>query len=421
MNWRSCLILRSVNIRTMHPHPIDPHNHAPEATPDDVWGDTGGLQATHGGPATVLPPKRIKAKGSSPAPVGKPNEGLRIEAKTQRRDANDADHRLDVQEIDGSVVRLDPEAPLAPKMPRQITFHERPAKVTANPQQRGEGKDWGRSRQQSFRWILGTGAGVATVVVTAMMLLPLINESNAARPRPAQSERMQAPEDNGEDLKALNAMLARQSEAEQIFRTFASASIADDFLPVIRDAKTVEPLIRSNLRPPVVSKAWIPPEDTRWNVFDAKGSSYGLLEGTLPDYSKFSAYLILSENHLLLDWKASTGYGTATFDELEKNQGDPAEIRARITPCQFYTIVFPETEFQSYQMISPDNEKAIWCYTHRGDPVHKAIVSLFVGGEILKSTPEPKEVTLRLEHAPAGALPNQWLISELLHNSWIIP
>ncbi len=397
---------------------FDPNNHVPEATQDDVWGDPVGLQAASNGVVTVLPPKRSKLENQAPS-SGKEIEGIRIGETSGRLPAEETEGRLEVQEIDGTVVRLAPEEPSAPKVPRQIKFLERPVKAPVDPYRRGESKDWGFARKQSIRWIVGTGVGVISLVVFSMMLLPMINQSNAARP--AENALVLDTADEIKGAEALNAMLSRQPEAEQVFRKFAAASIARDVLPLLRDVDQVQPLVLQGDWKPLVSRDWVPSDDTTWSVFDMDGSPYGVLEGTLPDFSTFSAYFLLSENHLQLDWKATTRHGTASMTELARGQGNPAEIRAKISPCGYFTAAYPEADYQSYQFVSSDDETSIWCYTRKGGEADHALAKLFQNGAILQSSLEPRKVTLRLERGGADSFPNQWLVSEVLGDDWIIP
>ena len=398
----------------------DPHNHVPEVSSDDVWGDAVALAPNPSGHATVLPPKRPKAP-DSPPPTRNSMTGLRIESQTQNRPAYDvSSHQLEVQEIDGSVVRLDPEPPEVEKIPRQFTFRERPAATIDTSENRGEGPEWGHARKYPIRWMLGASAAVAAVVVTSMGLLPLVNKSNAARPIVAETPWVQSKE-SIKGAATLNDMLGRKTEADQILRKYLTATIVDEIIPLTRDPKTVEPLIREIHRPMRVPKAWAPTQDTNWSVKDTDGSLFGLLEGTLPDFSRIHAYFVLSENHLFLDWKATTGFGTATFDDLERNQGDPSEIRATLIPSDYYTNIFPEEKYQSYQLVAPDQLKAIWCYALHDSDEYDKIRRMFQGGEILKSTPEPQKLTLRLARGPEGSLLNQWLIADILHKDWITP
>lgn len=398
----------------------DPHNHVPEVTPVDVWDDDGGSAPIAASVATlVLPVRNLLRLPPRPGANVKKPSGLRIDAKTPERHAIAPDQHLEVQKLDGQVLRLDPASPEIAKMPRLPARQAKPARNEVNHTPPGEGAEWGHSRKLPIRWLLWIGLGITSLVIVALVLLPLINQSNAARP--ATVGLVMDQEDVIEGLAALNDLTTRQLDAEQIYRAFASTSIVEEILPLVRNAPAMEPLIRKASRSAPVSRQWLPPEDTTWSVFDREGLTCGLLAGSLPDFSKFNAYLILVHNQLYLDWKASTGYGTATFQQLQENQGDPAEIRAMVLLSEFYTAAFPEAEFQSYQLMSPDDSQSIWCYTRRGEPAHHALGKLFQVGEILERSLEHQKVTVRLAHGPAGALPNQWLIAEMLHQDWITP
>jgi hypothetical protein len=408
----------------MNPTLDDPNNHVPEVSPDDVWGDVDGCQpeirvAVAVVPPTVLPPKRPKQEPRNKDSNGGGQEGLRIESNRQRRSADEAVHQLEVQEIDGSVVRLDPEMPTAPRMPRQITFHEKPVEVAVDEARKGEGREWGKVAKHSRWWILGTSIGVAAVVVFALMMLPRINQANAAKPRPGDYGLVVDQDKNVKAIQAINDMLARQPEAEQIYRKFATALIAEDVVPLLHDFKRIEPLFKAAPSLPALGKDWDPSRDTTWSVFESQGTPFGILEGTLPDFTRFSAYLVLTDGRLLLDWKGTTAYSTATFEQLAENQGDSSEIRAFIKPSGYYSAVFPESEYQSYQLISPDNQDAVWCYTRHKTPAAAETTRLFPSGDILDASQDAKKATLRLIRGPEGSLPNQWLVEEMLHKDWI--
>lgn len=394
---------------------IDPHNHVPEVTPDDEWGDAEGLHPNFDAAATILPPKRQR---TDEAP-GRANEGLRIESTQIRRENSEPAQTLEVQQIDGTVVRLAPEEPSVEKMPRHIAFHERPAREVEEPARRGEGKEWGRSRKQSFRWILGLSAVVVAMVVVGLMMLPSINKPNLARK--GESGPVYVPDKDSKGTEALNAMLGRQGEAEQVFRKYASAQVADDVLHLIRSPRLVEPLLRAAFKPGTVDKDWVPGDNTQWSVFEVGNIQYGILEGRFPDFTNFAAYFIFGDDQLLLDWKATTAYGSSGFDALALGKGDPTEIRGRLSPSGYYSAVFPESDYQSYQLISADKEQAIWCYASRDGEAHAKLTPIFKSGDILQSAPTEQKVTLRLNRGPEDALPNQWVIAEMLHKDWLIP
>lgn len=412
----------------MNPKLADPNNHVPAVAPDDAWGDVEGCltgpivveeiveQVPVTLPTAVLPPKRpkeVSAQGSSG------DEGLRIDSNIQRRLPDEPEARLEVQEIDGSVVRLDPEVPAAPRMPRQLTFHEKPPENPEARERQGEGREWGRASRFSIRWIAAISVTVAGVVIAALVMLPKINQANAARPN--DMELVVETDDNVEEIAAIQDMLARQPEATQMFRKFATARLVDDVLPLLRDRQSVEPLVRGKNWAPIAPSDWEPAAGINWLVFDQKGQAFGILEGGLPDFTTFSVYLALKDGQLHLDWKATTGYSTAGFDEMSKGTGDTSEVRAFASPSGFYTDVFPELEYQSWQLFSPDGEQAIWAYTPRGSREDADLGRVLSKGAILDEAQGKKKVTLKLARPPSGGLPNQWLVEEMLHKDWITP
>ncbi len=397
----------------MDPVIHDPHNHAPAATPDDVWGDAEGTIASHGSILAILPRKKTLTEE---APQIRNNEGLRIEARPIERDGSGS---LEVQEITGSVLRLDPEIPMEAKMPRTVTFHERPPDAGKKTKP-AEDVEWGSKRKHPLLWIIGTGAAVCATVVVAMMLQPAINEKNAIRPGQGLAKMILDPDDEIARSEEIESMLERQFEAEQVFRKFASAMIADEVLLTLHNSGKMKALVRSRSLPVRVSKDWVPAESTTWSVFDNDGRAYGILTGTLPDYSNFAAYLIPTDKILHLDWKATTAYSTATIAELRKGQGDSSEIRARIAPADFFSNVFPEDQYASYQLSSPDNSEILWCYARHGERAAVALHRLFLKGDIIQDSTEPKKVTVRLERGPEDAQPHQWLVSDV-RNEWITP
>lgn len=400
-------------IPTMETRLADPHNHVPEVSPDDVWGDAETMSPHFPAAATILPPKRTTVENPPKSGQNRLEEGLRIESKSRPAAAEETATRLEVTEIDGSVLRLEPDESAAPKVPRQVTFHER--KPTHRKGDRGEGKDWGIASKTSLRWLVGIGFGISGLVVAAMLALPKVNVSTAARKELTKTAPVV------ETVTALDILLPLQPDAEQVFRIYARSAVVDDFLPHLRNRAAVEPLVRAAGCTPLVSKDWIPNEATTWRVVDGKDVAFGVLEGKLPSFNSFRAYLAKDGEQMLLDWKATTAYSTATFPDLEKRQGDPSEIRGFILPSRFFTSVFPEQEYLSYQFLSPDRHTTLWAYARRDSSAGAAIAKLFRSGEIIDSTPEETPVTLRLAPAPAGSQPNQWLVDEFLHDDWLLP
>ncbi len=389
----------------MNPSRPDPQNHVPKVALGDGWGDADGIASKNSGRlGSGLPPRRTARERPAPTP---------------RTGSTEVAQRLEVQEISGSVVRLNHQAPAPLKVPRLPTFIERPPLEDHPERPRGENRQWGATHRRPNHWILGAGVLVVAIVVVTLMLLPSINAPNAARA--IQAPAVAILEEKIQGMDVLNVLILQQPEAMQIFRAYATASHVNDLVPTIRDGHALRETLRRHWRPKELSKRWAPAADSTWNVLELSGHPCGVLEGTFPDQTKYSAYFILEDGRLLLDWKATAAFGTASFGQLEKNTGDPGEIRGEISHAEFYSSLFPEADYQSYRLLSPDGQIAIWCYARRGAVPNQVISPLFHKGDLDMEVQQSRKVTVRLEQGPDGALPNQWLIGDVLHLDWVTP
>ncbi len=398
----------------------DPNNHVPEVTPDDAWGDSEVPFTEYHQPTALLPPRRT-VKDKSSAPAASIEMGLRIEPRSNSDELAEEPQRLMVQEFNGDIVRLNQDESAPPKVDRIVTFHERPANLQSADTPRGEGREWGRAHRGSTKWIWGMVAAVAVLVALGIFLLPTINAPNAPRKVPG-SESVAVPEDPTSLLvERMNRLLERQDDAARIYRSFSQATISDEALPYLRNGEGLKDTLRANWTPMGIPSDWAPADDSNWSVIELAGNACGLFQGLLPDGSGFTAYFTSDHDQLLLDWKATTGYGTATFVQLKSGPCDASEIRGVITFSDYYTPTFPESDYQSFRLASPDDQQTLWCYATRDSVAFEKISTELAPGSIATEERGPQKVTLRLESGPEGSLPNQWMIGDLLHLDWLSP
>jgi hypothetical protein len=394
----------------------------PDLTADDVWADP---ECLYDGGHWMLPLKRPGSLNGKPAKPNGHEGGLRIGSGLPSPIAapeNDPPG-LEIAVISGEIVRLDPEIPAVERVPRQFTFQQRTADAGKSRRSAGETSEWGRSRKatpRSILWIAGCSLAVTSVVVGAMMMLPRINRSNAMELRPGQTELVIA-EDTRDAAKPITEMLARQNEAERLYQAWLTATSKDDIFHLVRNPEVVLPRIPGDALPGLAPEDALPGRGTTWNAFERNGLVFGMLEGELPDHTPFSAYFVIVDGALRMDWEATTARGSADFATLARREGDASGIRGWLKPSDFYTLAFPEAQYQSYQLLSPDQRASLWVYAPLDEPAHRLLSGEFEGGAILSGTPLPKKFTLRLKAGSDDALPNQWTIVELLHKDWIAP
>ena len=400
----------------------DPNNHVPEVTPDDAWGDSDSHFAEVAQPTAILPPRRSLVLDKPASRVEPVEIGLRIDTRLMQDEPSEVPRKLEVLDFNTNVIRLDQDENSPPKVDRIVTFHERPASLPSRGNPHGEGREWGHAHRGSLRWLWGMGGGVALLVVLGIALLPAINAPNAARELPGSDSPFTEEDTTSLLARQMGQMLQQQPEAMQTYRSFIHATTADEALTFIHGGEALKDTLRANWKPVQIPDQWAPPDDSTWTVIDREGHALGLLQGVLPDLTKFTAYFALNDqNQLLLDWKATTGYGTSPFVELEGGPCDASEIRGVVSFSDFYTSVLPEADYQCFRLTSPDERNFVWCYTLRDSEEFTRISAELNPGSIDTESRKPIKATLRLECGPVGSLKNQWLIGELLHLDWTSP
>lgn len=354
----------------------------------------------------VLPTARTPVGSMNRAAMAK--SGLRIGVDAARETPTHSSRRIEVNELNRAAVRLESTIPAPPKVVGKIAVREDDLTLP----NAGAAPWW--SGWVRIRWIAATGAAIVAMVILTMALLPIINAPNAPRADSKGRSLQVVNEEKIEGLDAMNRLLAKQPEAMRIFRLYAQAVRVDEILPLLWDGEAIKETLRDRWRPLRVPSHWTPPADCTWTVFEATGHLDGLLQGNFPDHSGFEAYFIDDGNRMLLDWKATTAYGTASFAQLAKNEGDGSEIRGKITVADFYSATWSESEYQCYLFTSPDDRIGIWCYARRGEAAANTISELLKVGEITQEAEASRSMTLGLERGASGGQPNQWLIKAIL-------
>ncbi len=396
---------------------LDPNNHAPAVMPDDGWDDLEGFTELPQVAITVLPPRRLP---TARAGTDKPEAALRIEPTLAPLKIDDTPQRLEVREFDGGVVRL--EQPLVEKIERvQLPFKERPARNPDSQHIHGEDRKWGHVQRRPLRWMIGGGAGVAAAVIFSLAMLPAINAPNQGLAQPL-GPIPNAPDSKIEGMAEMDAMLARQDDARRIYARYATAVVADDVGQLVLNGAALREKLRENWRRQPVPAGWEPSADSGWSAYMVGGRACGVLTGALPDGSEFAAWFVTAEDgSLALDWEATAGYGTAPFEKLAVGAGDGSRIRGTMSAVDFYTAAWPEETYRSFRFVSPDGGTLLWCYTRRGTSEEAGISSPLVPGSIVRQAENSRRMTVSLARGPDGSLPNQWLVTEMLHLDWVAP
>jgi len=289
---------------------------------------------------------------------------------------------------------------------------------------RGERGDWGDEKGHgSFRWMAYTGIGVILLVVLTVFLSQKLGRKPDRESDKSQFSQLAPEEESGvetdEDPGMLEMLTNSQDKAKEIYARYATAKTPGELSGCLyHDAETM-PLLTDRWQPLGAKAGWQPGDETLWTVMDRDGVRYGVLEGGDADFTGFTAVFRKDGESLKMDWKASSGYGTATFEEMNKGGGDGSEIRATISRAEFYTFSLPEEKYHSFRLMAPDGNSTLWVYTESGSETDGELLKLFIPSQITGDAQNEAQVTLSLTPGPGESLPNQWLISDLVRLSWL--
>lgn len=288
----------------------------------------------------------------------------------------------------------------------------------------GERGDWGDDKgHSSSKWMAYTGLGIILLVIVAVVLSQKSGRKEDRESKKSVFSDFTSKEESGllkkDDAGMLDMLTNGQEKAAKIYARYATAKTPEELSDSLYRHAEMLPLLRKKWQPLGAKSTWQPNKDTPWAIIDRDGSHFGLLQGANEDFSSYTAFFRKDGKFLKMDWKATTGYGTATFDELNKGSGDGSEIRTTISRVEFYTFSLPEGKYHSFRLMSPDGSSTLWAYTESGSKLDEEMLKLFALSDITGEAQSKVQVILSLTPSSGESLPNQWLISDLVSLSWL--
>lgn len=414
----------------MNPDKEDPNNHVPAVTDDDDW-DGLDLDQTL---ASQLPPRRADAPR-----IAKMDVNLSAFKATEpvRQEAGATSHQDDAQpkslvSMDIHLERVvsekdDFQAALVMESVKQgdeaaKSYEKRPVKQSRFTP--GERDEWGVNHPQkgTARWMLFTAAGVICLIALTVFLNQFAGKKPVRKSDMVGLSQLKPAEAKEEPIRdpGMFGQLASQDEdAFQIYGQYAQAKSADDFLKSIYLSERNTPLVMDAWKPMGAESGWIPSSTSTWKPYKDGELVYAELRGVNYDFSKFLAFFRYENSDLKLDWKATTGYGTASFDDLKIGQGDGSEVRGWISSANFFTQQLPDDRYHSFILRSHKLDDSLWIYTEIGSAVDKDIMALFSISPITGQYQTDARVTLNLERGDEKTLPSQWMIKGLIAENWL--
>ncbi len=201
-------------------------------------------------------------------------------------------------------------------------------------------------------------------------------------------------------------------EAEPVAKQFMEAETIDGLLPVVRDAKRVEPKIRAYYPDGKIPLIKMQKFNSSGRVsYKDSMAAVSVLTG---DYENKQLAFIDGADGLKIDWESWVGWSEMPWDVLMKEKPvEPKLLRVMLRWVDYYNFGFSdENEWRSYRLSSPDGEHMLYGYVARNSLLDQRLRPAEQGATVA--------ATIRVRYRENEQSPQQVVIEEHVADGWVI-
>ncbi len=414
----------------MNPDKDDPNNHVPAVAPDDDW-DSLNLEQVFD---AQLPPRRAEATRSPKIDLNHKEVGLVYPAsfpsdvvprlsESHLKTYVPIHLKINSERVGGEKEDFLPALVMEDLKQRDFSTRKIQKPILQSRSQDVEQNDWGVvQKKESSRWMLYTALGVILLIVTTVSI-SYLNRDKSIRNIDENGSKRSTHNDKKKESNIDQDLLAQlansNKEAIQIYGKYAQAKSLDDFTGSIYLSKSNTQFAAKAWEPIGAGSDWVPSDKSAWKNHQNGSRLFAELKGVNHNFSKFIAVFRYENTQLKMDWKATTGYGSASFTELKSGTGDGSEIRGWIESSSFFTQELPEERYHSFVIRSADKRDSVWGYSEIGSDADTDLMKLFATSSITGESIIEAKVILNMVSGDRGMLPQQWIIKSLIAENWL--
>ena len=164
------------------------------------------------------------------------------------------------------------------------------------------------------------------------------------------------------------------TEAEPLTRKFLAATTVSELLPLIRHPEITEPRMRA-LYPDGKIEA---PGMSKFNssgAISVRDKLASLMVTTRDQVEKPLAFLETPQG-LKIDWESWAGWSEMSWAKFLSTKPSTAQVfRVTLSAVDYYNFDFSdEVKWQSYRLISPDQEHSLYGYVEKGSTLDQKVI-----------------------------------------------
>ena len=224
-------------------------------------------------------------------------------------------------------------------------------------------------------------------------------------------------------------------EVEEIISEVNEAEEAAAISRLIRDSpfRVVNPINLEEIGAPMLTNSlssfeWSPQVVYSSEISGARERGFLEVTGLREDRSPYTAFFVLQEKRVVLDWDATIGWSEMPIEQLKKEKPRKEMlVRCRVSKDPSFDQSFGETSYSGYVLAGEVPDEFIFAYvdldTARGRAIDRDMRLLLNYGSFVTTDPPKKNVraTMRVGFRESVGEDGIFEITEYLHDGWVTP
>lgn len=262
-------------------------------------------------------------------------------------------------------------------------------------------------------WMLVAGGGLFALVVAGVVVAMLGGGETTSQGAGNAAPAIQiAPRVAVAPAQSGRSDAARLADAEPVIRGFLDARHVEDLLPLVRNPDTAGPRMRDHYGGNSIEAPGLS-EVVAARGLSRLGEVFTVAVRTRAHEEKTIAFEETADG-VRIDWESWAGWSEMRWDAfMAAKPTTPKLFRVSLDTVDYFNFDFADDrKWQSYRLISPDGEHALYGYVEKGT----VLDSRLKPPSDMKSVP----LTLSLKFPENAAAANQVLIDSLVADGWVI-
>ncbi len=301
-----------------------------------------------------------------------------------------------------------PKSPTISAKPRRrlnhyhtLNFENQPPSITSEPKQ-----------NKTKSTLL---SGLACLMIGALASWILASNNLSSQPLTIQTETQSPPPSASTEIRTESQMLR---EAEAVAHAFFESTSKTEILNYVREPKLTNFQMKGRFQDLTFQQLG-PVTNFELLAFKTDQEQPRFLFSVSTKESWEKKYLCIADDGdgFRVDWQSFIGYSELPWSEISKTSPEETTlIRCLCKPASYYNHLYPETDWQCFELTNPNENITLYAYTKLNSPQNDQLLKLYSSSR--RSHLEAFTTTLNVSTSPKSE-PSQVKILGTPIQGWV--